>query len=599
LTGGDRRWLLLLIVASVGSAGMLAWLYGAGSLPLLVDSQGHFFIVERAASGVPPHVSSVSMKHSLAFMTYGAAIWLGRLARIADVWAARLLGVAFLSGSFALAGWLAWSLTARKTAAVFAILAMASLGGFTYMAMVGARPKIALVFVMLATAALVARDRLFLAGVGAGAAFLCWQPAGLLFAGNVAIAVSGEARWKRLGRSIAGVLVAVAGYEAYYVWHGALREQILQSYWMPVRFVPGSWRSPPHLLARLRRIWCVGFHRSNPSGVLLMAALAAAAAAAVRHRSRLGAWVSENRLLAYLAITTCAAVAFTVYDQQSYPDLFILVPALSVLSGASIARASRWLGRKTTALPSAVFQLGMAFWLAWLAVTAPRRFEAPYTLHEQVELAEAVSTLPPGTEVYTVFCNHLLAFLHRDNWSPVSNLFRGVHDFVAARGGPIELPYEDGALPSVILVGRQKLLFPEIREVLEREYERVGAPRFATQGIAVWVRRDEWSRLSAWIEDRREQPRAAIRPKDAEGLCNGPSGSRGEVEAHGRQAIPESEQQADGPDHRNEARDAARDALAHQRVADCGRQKPHRQSRRGRERRQRDRRLHAVGDARE
>src|SRR5262245_35580044 len=67
------------------------WRYEPLSRPITVDDQVYFYISERAAAGVPPHVSLVDHKHQLTALLSAAAMSAGRPLGIDDVIAARVL----------------------------------------------------------------------------------------------------------------------------------------------------------------------------------------------------------------------------------------------------------------------------------------------------------------------------------------------------------------------------------------------------------------------------------------------------------------------------------------------------------------------------
>ena len=84
--------------------GLLAFLLGVvacltrdpADLPLTLDNQQYFFIAERAASGVPPHVSLFDSKHQAGMLLSAAAIRVGRGLGLGDVHAARVASIADL-----------------------------------------------------------------------------------------------------------------------------------------------------------------------------------------------------------------------------------------------------------------------------------------------------------------------------------------------------------------------------------------------------------------------------------------------------------------------------------------------------------------------
>src|SRR5262245_17270267 len=68
--------------------------YRVTRTPIAIDNQTFFYMAERAASGVPPHVSVINHKQALAHLLSAAAIAAGRHFGIDDVYAARTLSIA-------------------------------------------------------------------------------------------------------------------------------------------------------------------------------------------------------------------------------------------------------------------------------------------------------------------------------------------------------------------------------------------------------------------------------------------------------------------------------------------------------------------------
>jgi hypothetical protein len=62
--------------------GLALWLlrlYEPFDRPITIDNQLYFYVAERVAAGVPPHLSLVDHKHALSAMLSGWAMWPGRV----------------------------------------------------------------------------------------------------------------------------------------------------------------------------------------------------------------------------------------------------------------------------------------------------------------------------------------------------------------------------------------------------------------------------------------------------------------------------------------------------------------------------------------
>lgn len=468
----------------------LFWLCDPLGMGLLFDNQHYFFIAERAASGVPPHLSQFDPKHALSLLMTGAAIKLGRLIGADDVYAARVLSLLVGATGAALLWVLTLLLTRRRLAAWLAALVMLSFSGFLEMVVMGSRPKTFLVLFAMATLVLHTLRRPLAAGAGAGLAFLCWQPA-LIFLGAIAAAALWEER--RPGPALlalAGALAVQIPYEAYFAWHGALGEQLLQAYVFPARYMAGEFAGFAGSLAELREFWGAGF---GPTfllpvvfvltlalGVVLLAARPRWAAAELRERP---GWLA-------FGLAATSAAAFTFYDHQGFPDFFLVLPFVAVVVGwlaaAALTRISQaW--PPALASAAALALLGGA--AAW-AVTQLPQPRVPYGLDEQRQLAQRVGEyLRSGKSVYAVGCVHLLALNHASNHLPYGFFFRGVEPYLLSRShGSFFEPARDGKMADVVLISRSDIYpVPDRKYWLGTRYVQLKDRAFNAQGIRVWI----------------------------------------------------------------------------------------------------------------
>jgi len=537
----------LAVALTIGLAA--CWYYGLPSLPLESDAQAQFAIAERAASGIPPHVSAFNAKNGLSFLLSGAAIRLGRLAGISDLMAARTATALPLALSVAAAGMLAHRLTGSRLAGGLSSLCLLSFGGLVLKSAMGGEPKVHLVlFILLALLAQALR-RPFWTGVAGASAFLCWQPAALVLAAAMVVeaglprragpvplgdAAPEPARWprgRRLALLLVGAAVPVVAYEAYFALHGALGAQLYQAYAFPLRYMIGATEGMSSNRGGFLAAWSRGFHPAHPAPAFLLVALAAfwvrrsrplalrAVPAALQGRSsraedpgqRSARGLDPARASAepgladagWLSFFLAAngVLAFTFFDHQGYPDWFFVLPFMAVATGWGGAAVALRLGARGSRALAAAVVAALAVVLLGFGLTGPRRFPHPFTLGEQLALATEVGRLAAAADgLYTVNCGHLLALNRLDNWSPYANLFRGVREHLLDRGGGrFELPSKDGRLPEVVLTSRR--LPPELVENLERDYARATPERYRRQDIGVWVRSDSLPRLERLLAE--------------------------------------------------------------------------------------------------
>lgn len=476
---------------------VVASVAGAQDMALLADNQHYFFIAERAASGIPPHVSHFDPKNALGMLITAAAIRAGSLAGVDELLASRIVSVIAGGLAVALIGPLTRRLTASTIAAWVASVAMFSSWRFVVMAAMGSQPKVFLVLFVVASLFLTSLRRWVLAGLAAGAAFLCWQPAaGLIVLGALALAVGGAGKRPVVSFLAASTAVIVV-YEGYFLYHGALREQLSQAFLFPVQFM----ESPPtRLRPVLRRgAWALNVSRglslSSVVPLMFLAWLALLWTGRFR-RWRDGAPGFAGRPdRIYVVLGAHAALANCLISYQGFPDRFFLDPFMAVTAGWVVAWSLARVEAGPRALSARRFVAAVSILtLCVLAAGGNWNFRYLGGLHQQRKLGEAVGRLlDGGFTVYAVGCTHLLAFNHADNFTPYGFFFRGVGESLQVRtSGRGYRPLRDGRMPDVILISRGNY----IREQpwFEAEYTRANREDFGNQSVQVWLRTRRGSR---------------------------------------------------------------------------------------------------------
>jgi hypothetical protein len=177
------------------------------------------------------------------------------------------------------------------------------------------------------------------------------------------------------------------------------------------------------------------------------------------------------------ALASVAALAFTLYDHQGVPDLFLVAPYFAAATGIAVAMASR----AGAVVPAAV----SALLVLQIAKDETLRSRRSYHLDDQRLAAAQVGEWarePDGVWVYEAV--HLLGLAHLDNHVPYGLFYddvRSVLDVDAWR------PLRAGRMPGVIVHGREDI--PGSDSWLRPEYEELAIPSLAAQGLHAWRRR--------------------------------------------------------------------------------------------------------------
>ena len=119
--------------------------------PLMADNQLYYYMAERAASGVPPHLSHVDSKNQLGVLITALAIRGGRATGVDDVLASRLISIAFAAAAVVLIAELGTLLTGSAAVGHVSALALLAARGIAEHSAAGNNVKIFLLaFALLA-----------------------------------------------------------------------------------------------------------------------------------------------------------------------------------------------------------------------------------------------------------------------------------------------------------------------------------------------------------------------------------------------------------------------------------------------------------------
>jgi len=453
---------------------------------LVMDNQHYFYIAERAASGVAPHVSQIDSKSQLAPLLAAAAIAAARPFGGDDVVAARTMGIAMVVASVALAALLAFDLGGGAAGALAAAGLLFLARGLFVEGAAGVRPQVYVVFFLLAAHCADLHRRPLLAGSAAACSFLCWQPTLLVMASLAAAQLAHSRTSTSLGRLALGAALAVILYEGYFAWHGALGAQLFQEFVLP------TFGARPDF----ELVKSFGFVLSDAAsvargGIRTLPALALAGMATgwglllLRPRTAIAALLERPPWLA-LWLAANGALAFTLYDHQAHPDLLFVQPYFAVGVGAAVAGlAQRLLDHRGQAALVVAASVVALIGVREALVVGEDHARRQGTLADQRALAaELEVALARYASVWACGPVHLLGLLHLDNFTPHGFLY---DDLIASGVLDGFRPLRAGSMPGVILLSRNRAAFNP--RWLGQEYRAVTSPRFRAARITMLVRR--------------------------------------------------------------------------------------------------------------
>jgi hypothetical protein len=438
-------------------------------------------------------VSHFDPKTTLSVLLTGLAILAGRSLGVDDVCAARIVSIVVFAASIGLTFSVVLKLGSWRAGA-FASLIFMSFPLHAALAIIGARPKIFLIFFLLLSIQFFASRRFFFAGLFASLCFLCWQPSGIVLVAMLLACVSARKPLPIIASVLAGAILPVMLYEAYFVITGFSQVQLEQSVYFPARFLGQNRRELFESIKSVYEKWTLAVGRFDP---LIVVFLYGTARFWVGHLRPSRTSVSEGHGQAWVYVHLCSlgALAFTIYDHQGLADLLFVSPFVAIVSGWIVDRFLRRVSHAVGGRGEAVGAIAVTTVLLFeIATTArPAQLRVEFTLSDQYRLAMRVSNfLNDGEQVYAIGCTHLLALNHADNWLPYGFFFPGVDDFIEAKTGSAAFtPVKDGRWPTIILLSRNP---PRGAETwLHSRYIEMPAPDFAAQGIRVFRLRAESS----------------------------------------------------------------------------------------------------------
>lgn len=478
-------------LAFIGSL-VLAASFSPAERGIYFDNQLYVYASERMASGVPPHQSLVDHKQALATMLEGWAMAVGRVVGVDDILAGRALSILTAAGTSALTAAVAARLWGSVAAGLLAGAVMLVFADFSFQAVIGFRPKVFASFFGIATLWAWSLRRAWLAGGLGAAAYLCWQPALLVVAGVVgSAAVVARTRatvWKVLG----GLLLGLGCYEFWFLWKGALGEQMFQSYGMAADL---SGYRYPSLAKGIDFFLSMGMMRQRgqqwlAGSFLLVVGLAGLRALLGIWRREasdgVGLWRPDRAALLGAAL---ASVAFTFVDHQAYPDLFILQPMFAVVLGGGAAYlVDRFL--PFPALRACALSI-LVFASIGLGVRQHSQFAGiGRGLSFQRHAAKLVGVLEEEYgPVWAIGCVHLLALERKENFSRfglfIDPKVRTYAASIQNNGHEGLDPLKNGLRPGVIMTSRgaEKLALAW----LPRRYTELPVSVLNAMGIQVWI----------------------------------------------------------------------------------------------------------------
>jgi hypothetical protein len=351
---------------------------------------------QQVLEGVPPYVSIFNVIGPLGHILAGAGGAIARLVGIDDLFGMRLLFLGFAALTPVILYLLARDLFGSRSTALAVAGTFLTFQVFTHYAVAGPREKT--VMVLFAVTALLGavRRRWALAGVAASLATLTWQPAAVIGVAVVLAALCrSEGRWRSLGKVLLGAFVPLAAIIGYFVVDGSL--QAFSDGFLGFGFrVTGR---PVDLMTRVRGIAITSYRGYGLSSWVFGAGIAGMVVFGVLRVLTAKTWgrIRDDPFLV-VVVGFCLSLAWTLFDFQGTPDLFILLPFSALGVGALLYLAAKAVSPRAiqvVAITVAVLATGLA---GFLSVTT-RRNRLPL---QQQAIENLLAQVPNGVDMVSL-----------------------------------------------------------------------------------------------------------------------------------------------------------------------------------------------------
>lgn len=443
----DRQRSIDLTVLVVVSTAIFL-LFQPWNQPEVRDKSIWDYIAQVVADGGVPYRDAIEIKTPLSAFLGAAAIRIGRVVGIGDVFSIRILYFALAVALVVAIFDLATLLYNRGTGLVAAIM-VAGIDPLGEWAGSGIQPKVPFMLFGVLALASALRKRAVLAGALAALSALCWQP-GCVFLLPAAIALLPD--WRKLVKLSLGFALPCVLCVGYFAAAGALSD----FYQWTVAFPFGpyvakyvrSFRSIRDTAWRLLQMY---YSREVPllaiatAGVLMAVVSAAVSRASARWRTLL---VAVLPLAIFLGLTAL--------NLQGESDLFPILPFAFVFGAAAIhSTLSRLLPPATVPIAAVVL---CTAWSASDAIT----YRLPSTLQDEIDaLAPVARAIGDGDRVYVHGDLQLLVLFNLRNASPHLFLDRGKDAFLDHLEPDGFLKFLDrleASHPKVVVLGRRGMI---------------------------------------------------------------------------------------------------------------------------------------------
>lgn len=479
----------LLTLGLVGISAIVLFLYRPFSQIETGDATIYNYISQAILRGQLPYRDVVDIKSPLSCYLTAAAMWVGKLIGINDIYSGRLLHIAFACALVATLYQVGVIYFRNHRAAFLGALLLLLSDYFTGWTVSGGQPKLPMMLFGMLSLLAVAKERPILSGALGMLSALCWQP-GLMFAGVAFLIFSRYLTSWRDGRAIkvaVGALIPLVLFVGYFYLKGGL-----SYFWacaMEYNYSVFAPEAKHSILDSLGHFWRVVRRVYRLDVIVVYASLGGFALFVVaRLKGRFGIrkLISTGDLFRdAILIPPLVYFAFCQINFQSGPDLIPFMPFIALFAGFFAVRViSLLLERfaKSTArlsLDKLLYAGALAIAVLGIGVRCARyRIDAASLQAQRSDAAEIARILGPDGKIYVHGSAEILVLLNRPNLNPYVFIDWGMDDFVASKwhGGSFQnvIDEMESQAPRVVILSRLKAVrhAQDLEQWASEHYER-------------------------------------------------------------------------------------------------------------------------------
>ena len=422
-------------------------LYKPFTRPEVGDPTIYDYVAQSILRGQLPYRDVIDIKSPGSQYLSAAAIALGRVFDVRDIFAIRALHVILVGLLSSITFVVAHTYLQSRAASVIAFLIPLLREPIAKAFIGGTQPKLPMIIFGLLALWMIARDRPLAAGVFSMLSCLCWQP-GLLFTGTALLIFSRYlTSWRDLKalKVLAGAIIPLAIVLGYFYSQGALGD--LWAWTITYNYsVFGPEAGPTlgnaikHIVLMCRRVF------GREILIVLLSGLGLLWFLFERARNRVtgnAALESPDLFRDAIVFPPLIYGAFMLINFQGPPDLIPLLPFAGIFAGWLFVRVPRMADRifpswKLSRPPaSAILGLGAAVVLFAVVVTRAATFKLGGMKLQDQDAAfnQLRQELQPGDKFYVHGAVEVLVLLNKPNINPYIDFDWGKDEFVTSRRG--------------------------------------------------------------------------------------------------------------------------------------------------------------------